>query len=280
MWRVARRVILLKSRAHQRTTVYSKTHQRHSLPVASCGARDGRGARGGSSPPPAHRRASAQQTASSLFSCTDVGYLNGTTSAGGRARRGEVASVERAPSCSKPKSMATGMSSRPSLSTGSSWIRAMLPPTRDSKATNRRRRARRVIFRSRVWRWRRTQCRDRTRPRGKKPGGSDARHFSDRMPIRGDQTQSARVRAAPAFDTRLTRRPVSDRPNHRTCPNLSPPSGGRDLCARHNERLVRLPEQVRREPTPGDRGRGASLPTHARSAERASDRPASTDVIV
>ena len=199
---------------------------------------------------------------------------------GGRARRGEVASVERAPSCSKPKSMATGMSSRPSLSTGSSWIRAMLPPTRDSKATNRRRRARRVIFRSRVWRWRRTQCRDRTRPRGKKPGGSDARHFSDRMPIRGDQTQSARVRAAPAFDTRLTRRPVSDRPNHRTCPNLSPPSGGRDLCARHNERLVRLPEQVRREPTPGDRGRGASLPTHARSAERASDRPASTDVIV
>lgn len=115
---------------------------------------------------------------------------------GGRARRGEVASVERAPSCSKPKSMATGMSSRPSLSTGSSWIRAMLPPTRDSKATNRRRRARRVIFRSRAWRWRRTQCRDRTRPRGKRQGGSDARHFSDRMPIRGDQTQSARVSRA------------------------------------------------------------------------------------
>ena len=139
---------------------------------------------------------------------------------GGRARRGEVASVERAPSCSKPKSMATGMSSRPSLSTGSSWIRAMLPPTRDSKATNRRRRARRVIFRSRAWRWRRTQCRDRTRPRGKRPGGSDARHFL-RPNAHTRRSKSIGARELRPHSTRVSRR-VRPTGHHaepvRTCP--------------------------------------------------------------
>lgn len=138
---------------------------------------------------------------------------------GGRARRGEVASVERAPSCSKPKSMATGMSSRPSLSTGSSWIRAMLPPTRDSKATNRRRRARRVIFRSRAWRWRQTQCRDRTRPRGKKrirrssflrPNAHTRR--SNSIGAREPRPHSTRVSRAGRCPTDQITEPV------RTCP--------------------------------------------------------------
>ena len=192
---------------------------------------------------------------------------------GGRARRGEVASVERAPSCSKPKSMATGMSSRPSFSTGSSWIRAMLPPTRDSKATNRRRRARRVIFRSRVWRWRRTQCRDRTRPRGKKPGGSDARHFSDRMPIRGDQTQSARVRAAPAFDTRLTGvRPTKSQ-------NLSEPvpSLWREGPLRASQRAARAFARTDSARTHARRPRTRRVPPHARAERRARERATLVD---
>lgn len=194
---------------------------------------------------------------------------------GGRARRGEVASVERAPSCSKPKSMATGMSSRPSLSTGSSWIRAMLPPTRDSKATNRRRIARRVIFRSRAWRWRRTQCRDRTRPRGKKPGGSDARHFSDRMPIRGDQTQSARVSRARI--RHASHAPAGVRPTKSQNLSEPVPSLWREGPLRASQRAARAFARTGSARTHARRPRTRRVPPHARAERRARERSTRVD---
>ena len=195
---------------------------------------------------------------------------------GGRARRGEVASVERAPSCSKPKSMATGMSSRPSLSTGSSDPRHAAPHEGQQGDEQEEKSATRHLPIACV------ALASDAMPRPHEAAGEEAGRIRRSSFLRPNahtrRSNSIGAREPRPHSTRVSR--VSDRPNHRTCPNLSPPSGGRDLCARHNERLVRLPEQIRREPTPGDRGRGASLPTRARSAERASDRPASTDVIV